>query len=172
MLAAGVRAIGAQAPKLDPGMDTVLRRMLASTPHPKKAPTPSGGKMFAHRRVRFEYVALFLVLASVARASPSDVSKPLATCVGEAAAAEKFLLPMTQDGRPLESSTVTLMCEGSAASALFQAMELVATQDMSNPPTVWRRSKGVQCAWLPGPPPSYMCTVAIEVEAPLAKAMQ
>jgi hypothetical protein len=76
MLAAGVRAIGAQAPKLDPGMDTVLRRMLASTPHPKKAPTPSGGKMFAHRRVRFEYVALFLVLASVARASPSDVSKP------------------------------------------------------------------------------------------------
>jgi len=38
---------------------------------------------------------------------------------------------------------------------------------------LWRRSsEGAQCARLPGPPPSYMCTVAIEVEAPLAKAMQ
>jgi hypothetical protein len=63
--------------------------------------------------------------------------------------------------------------EGSAASALFQALELIATQDMSNPPTGWRRSgTGVQCARLPGPPPSYMCTVAIEDEAPLAKALQ
>jgi hypothetical protein len=129
--------------------------------------------MFVHRRIRLEYVALFLVLAGGAGASPSDVSKSLATCISEAAVAEKFLLPMTQDGRASESSTVTLMCEGAAASALFQAMELIATQDMSNPPTVWRRSgKGVQCVRLPGPPPSYMCTVAIEVEAPLAKALQ
>jgi hypothetical protein len=128
--------------------------------------------MFAHRRIRFEYVALFLVLASVARASPSDVLKPLATCISEAAAPEKLLFPMTQDGQPLESSVITFMCEGAAASALFQALELVATQDMSNPPTVWRRSKGVQCARLPGPPPSYTCTVEIEVDAPLAKALQ
>jgi hypothetical protein len=38
---------------------------------------------------------------------------------------------------------------------------------------LWRRSgEGAQCARLPGPPPSYTCTVAIEVESPLAKAMQ
>src|SRR5450631_2248583 len=34
---------------------------------------------------------------------------------------------------------------------------------------LWRRSgEGAQCARLPGPPPSYTCTVAIEVESPLA----
>ena len=38
---------------------------------------------------------------------------------------------------------------------------------------LWRRSgEGAHCAPLPGPPPSYMCTVAIEVEAPLAKALR
>jgi len=38
---------------------------------------------------------------------------------------------------------------------------------------LWRRSgDGVRCARLPGPPPSYMCTVAIDVESPLAKALQ
>jgi hypothetical protein len=116
---------------------------------------------------------LFLVLAGVADASAGDVLKPLETCISEAAAAEKFLFPLKQDSRPPKRSAVTLMCEGSAASALFQAMQLIATQDMSNPPTVWRRSgKGVQCARLPGPPPSYMCTVEIEVEAPLVKALQ
>lgn len=129
--------------------------------------------MFAHRRIRFEYVALFLVLASAANASPSDVLKPLAACISEAAAPEKLLFPMTQDGQPLESSVITLMCEGEAASALFQALELVAMQDMSSPPAVWRRSgKGVQCVRSPGPPPSYMCTVEIEVDAPLVKALQ
>jgi len=129
--------------------------------------------MFAHRRIRFEYAALFLALASVAGAARGDVLRPLATCISEAAAAEKLLFPMTQDGRPLESSAITLMCEGSAASALFQAMELTATQVLSSPPAVWPRSgKGVQCARLPGPPPSYMCTIEIEVEAPLARAMQ
>jgi hypothetical protein len=129
--------------------------------------------MFAHRRIRLEHVALFLVLASGAAASPSDVSKSLATCISEASVAGKFLFPMEQGGRSLESSTITLMCEGPAASALFQAMELLETQDMSNPPTVWRGSgKGVQCARLPGPPTSYTCTVEIEVGAPLAKALQ
>ena len=38
---------------------------------------------------------------------------------------------------------------------------------------LWRRSgEGAQCARLPGPPPSYTCTVAIEVESPPAKALQ
>ena len=39
---------------------------------------------------------------------------------------------------------------------------------------LWRRSgEGAQCApRLPGPPPSYTCTVAIEVEPLLAKALQ
>jgi hypothetical protein len=38
---------------------------------------------------------------------------------------------------------------------------------------LWRRSgEGAQCARLPGAPPSYTCTVAIEVEAPFAKALQ
>jgi hypothetical protein len=38
---------------------------------------------------------------------------------------------------------------------------------------LWRRSgEGAHCARLPGPPPSYTCTVAIEVESPLAKALQ
>jgi hypothetical protein len=129
--------------------------------------------MLAHRLVRFRYVALFLLLPSVTEASPSDVLRPLSACVSEAAAAEKVLVPLGPNGQPLESSTLTLMCEGAAAAALFQALELVATQDMSNPPTVWRRSgKGVQCARLPGPPPSYTCTVEIEVAAPLVNALQ
>jgi hypothetical protein len=129
--------------------------------------------MFALCLVRIRYVALFLILPSVTDASPSDVLKPLSACISDAAAAEKVLFPLGPNGQPLESSTITLMCEGAAASALFQAMELTATQDMSNPPTVWRRSgKGVQCARLPGPPPSYTCTVEIEVAAPLVKALQ
>ena len=38
---------------------------------------------------------------------------------------------------------------------------------------LWRRSgEGAQCARLPGPPPSRMCTVTIEVGSPLAKALQ
>jgi hypothetical protein len=38
---------------------------------------------------------------------------------------------------------------------------------------LWRRSgEGAHCARLPGPLPSDMCTVAIEVEAPLVKALQ
>ena len=38
---------------------------------------------------------------------------------------------------------------------------------------LWQRSgEGTQCSRLPEPPPSYMRTVGIEVEAPLAKAMQ
>jgi hypothetical protein len=38
---------------------------------------------------------------------------------------------------------------------------------------LWRRSgEGAQCVRLPGPPPSYTCTVSIEVEAPLARAKQ
>ena len=38
---------------------------------------------------------------------------------------------------------------------------------------LWRRSgEGPQCARLPGPPPSYTCTVEIEVEPPLVKALQ
>jgi hypothetical protein len=127
--------------------------------------------MFAHRRIRFEHVALFLALAGVTDASASDVLTPLATCIREAAVPEKFLFPMTPDGRALETSTVTLMCEGTAASALFEAMELVATPDMSNLSTGSRRSKSVQCSRLPGPPPSYVCTIEIE-DAPLAKALQ
>jgi|HubBroStandDraft_6_1064221.scaffolds.fasta_scaffold2478440_1 hypothetical protein len=128
--------------------------------------------MFAHRRIRFEYVALFLVLANVASASPSDVLKPLATCISEAAAPEKLLFPMTPDGQPLESSVITFMCEGPAASALFQALELVATEDVSGASVRRRSGKGVQCDWSPGPPPSYMCIIEIEVEAPLVKALQ
>ena len=38
---------------------------------------------------------------------------------------------------------------------------------------LWRRSgEGIQCERLPGPQPSYTCTVPIEVEATLAKAKQ
>jgi hypothetical protein len=38
---------------------------------------------------------------------------------------------------------------------------------------LWRRSgEGAPCGRLPGPPPSYTCTVTIEVEAPLVKALQ
>jgi hypothetical protein len=38
---------------------------------------------------------------------------------------------------------------------------------------IWRCSgKGIQCELLPGPPPSYTCTVAIEVEPPLVRALQ
>jgi hypothetical protein len=36
----------------------------------------------------------------------------------------------------------------------------------------WRSGEGAQCAPLAGPPPSYKCTVSIDVEAPAAKAMQ
>jgi hypothetical protein len=127
--------------------------------------------MFEHRLSRLSYAALFLALAGSADAS--DVLKPLSACISEAAATENVLFPLGPNGEPLESSTITLMCEGPTASALFKAMELVATQDMSNPPTVWRRSgRGIQCEWLPGPQPSYMCTVTIEAEPPLVKALQ
>jgi hypothetical protein len=35
---------------------------------------------------------------------------------------------------------------------------------------LWRRSgEGAQCARLPGPPPSYTCTVAIELNRPQLK---
>ena len=38
---------------------------------------------------------------------------------------------------------------------------------------LWRRSgQGAHCARLPGPPPSYTCTVTIEAEPPLVKAPQ
>jgi hypothetical protein len=38
---------------------------------------------------------------------------------------------------------------------------------------LWQRSgEGAQCARLPGAPPSYRCTVAIEVESPPTKALQ
>jgi hypothetical protein len=36
----------------------------------------------------------------------------------------------------------------------------------------WRSGEGAQCAPLAGPPPSYKCTVSIDVEAPLVKALQ
>ena len=74
--------------------------------------------------------------------------------------------------QPLETSGIILQCDGAAASALFKAMELVATQDMSNAPHVWRRLKGIQCVLETGPLPAYMCTVTIEAEPPLAKALQ
>ena len=74
--------------------------------------------------------------------------------------------------QPLETSGIILQCDGAAASALFKAMELVATQDMSNAPHVWRRSKGIQCDLETGPLPAYMCTVTIEAEPLLAKALQ
>jgi hypothetical protein len=128
--------------------------------------------MFAHRRIRFEYVALSLVLASVADASPSDVLRPLAACISEAAAEEKVLVLLGPNGQPLETSGIILQCDGAAASALFKAMELVATQDMSNAPHVWRRSKGIQCDLETGPQPAYMCTISIEAEPPLVKALQ
>jgi len=38
---------------------------------------------------------------------------------------------------------------------------------------LWRRSgEGAHCARLAGPPPSYTCTVTIEAEPPLVKALQ
>jgi hypothetical protein len=37
---------------------------------------------------------------------------------------------------------------------------------------LWRSGEGAQCARLPGPPPSYTCTVAIEVESSPTKALQ
>jgi hypothetical protein len=38
---------------------------------------------------------------------------------------------------------------------------------------LWRRSdEGAHCAQLSGPPPSYTCTVAIEVESPPAKTLR
>jgi hypothetical protein len=37
---------------------------------------------------------------------------------------------------------------------------------------LWRSSEGAQCARLAGPPPSYRCSVSIDVEAPAARAMQ
>jgi hypothetical protein len=128
--------------------------------------------MFAHRLVRIRYAALFILLPSATQASPSDVLKPLSACISEAAESEKVLFPLGPNGQPLESSTVELMCEGPAAIALFQAMELIATQDMSNPPYVWRRSKGIQCSRSSESPPSYTCTVQIEVEPPFSKALQ
>jgi hypothetical protein len=36
----------------------------------------------------------------------------------------------------------------------------------------WRSGEGAQCAPLAGPPPSYKCTVSIDVEVLAAKAMQ
>jgi hypothetical protein len=72
--------------------------------------------------------------------------------------------------QPLETSGIILQCDGAAASALFKAMELVATQDMSNAPHVWRRSKGIQCDLETGPLPAYMCTVTIEAETASSKS--
>jgi hypothetical protein len=128
--------------------------------------------MSAHCLVRIRYAALFLLLPSVADASPSDVLRPLSGCIGEAAVEEKLLFLLGPDGQPLETSGIILRCDGAAAGALFKAIELVATQDMSNPPHVWRRSKGIQCDLETGPLPTYMCTVTIEAEPPLVKALQ
>lgn len=128
--------------------------------------------MFAHCLVRLGYVALFLLLPSVTDASPGDVLRPLSACISEAAAEEKVFFLLGPNGQPLETSGIILQCEGATANALFKAMELVATQDMSNAPHVWRRSKGIQCELEPGPLPAYMCTVTIEAEPPLVKALQ
>jgi hypothetical protein len=88
--------------------------------------------MFAHRRIRFECLALPLILASFGDASAGEVSKPLLTCINEAAAAQQIEFTLEPNHRPPVAAAIVLICEGPAAGALFQAIEGVATNDMSN----------------------------------------
>jgi hypothetical protein len=129
--------------------------------------------MFAYRRLRSGYFALPLILASFGAASANEVSKPLLACISKAAAEEQVEYMLGREDRTPQSATIVLICEGPVASALFQAMEPVATDDLSLSPSVMRRSgNGVKCARSGGPPPYYVCYIEIDVEAPLAKAIK
>jgi hypothetical protein len=102
----------------------------------------------------------------------ADLTDSLFACLREATEERDVLRPMEAAGKQAPTTGISLLCNGPGASALFQSMELVSTQELGRDGAIYRRSaNGVQCSRLPSPTVWHSCFITIEVDAAFADAL-
>lgn len=114
-------------------------------------------------------MAASLMFCRSASAQENPLYQGFTQCLQAAIAGATLSDPMTDRADKL----ARFHCDGPEAGVLFAAMEFVARQEFNapDPSIVWRRTGGVQCARIPGPPIGYHCGIEIDVGRPFLEAL-
>jgi hypothetical protein len=119
-----------------------------------------------------------LLLAAIALFAPAtvaavDPTKALYACLKSAD--EVLAAPLLPEGTPQPAaSTVAILCEGSSAQKLFEALELISTQEVRTDEVVRRSATGITCRRFQRgmSSSSFTCSIGITVGGPFVDAIK
>jgi len=114
-------------------------------------------------------LALVIAVATPGTSSASEVGAALSRCLTEGISAGHLLVSIPPDPSRPDTNAV-IMCDGTAATTLFEKMSLVAEQSPGVEGTSRRAGKGVQCIRL-SKSGDTSCFVTIETNAAFVEAI-
>jgi hypothetical protein len=107
-----------------------------------------------------------------AAAQSADLAKAFLECVRVAAIGQLSDFPCQTENLHQPPSGIILNCEGQAAKGLFEALELVSSQEVQSHGISRKSDQGIVCFRVTGEPVVASCVVSVVVGGPFVDELR